>query len=70
MSGESVYKMVEFVGTSSVSWEEAAKNAVMAASKTTSDLRIAEVSKLDMRIEGGQVVSYRARVVMSFRYHE
>ena len=66
---ESVYKIVELVGTSKNSWEEAAKNAVQTAGKSLSDLRIAEISKLDMRIEGGQVAAYRARVQLSFRYH-
>ena len=66
---ESVYKIVELVGTSKTSWEEAAKNAVQAAGKSLSDLRVAEISKLDMRIEAGQVAAYRARVQVSFRYH-
>ena len=66
---ESVYKIVELVGTSKTSWEEAAKNAVQTAGKSLSDLRIAEISKLDMRIEAGQVAAYRARVQVSFRYH-
>lgn len=66
---DSVYKIVELVGTSKTSWEEAAKNAVQAAGKSLSDLRIAEISKLDMRIEAGQVAAYRARVQVSFRYH-
>lgn len=66
---DSVYKIVELVGTSKTSWEEAAKNAVQAAGKSLSDLRVAEISKLDMRIEAGQVAAYRARVQVSFRYH-
>jgi len=65
---ESTYKIIELVGTSSVSWEDAAKNAVETASKPLEDLRIAEVTKLDMRVENGKVSSYRARVSLSFKY--
>lgn len=65
---ESVYKIIELVGTSTVSWEDAAKNAVETASKTLRDLRIAEVTKLDMKLEEGKVVAYRARVAISFKY--
>ena len=65
---DSVYKIIELVGTSSVSWEEAAKNAVETASKTLEDLRIAEVTKLDMKVENGKVSAYRARVNLSFKY--
>ena len=65
---ESVYKIIELVGTSDVSWEDAAKNAVEIAAKSLKNLRIAEVSKLDMRVEDGQVVAYRARVHVSFKY--
>lgn len=64
----SVYKIIEVVGTSDVSWEKAAENAVFTASKTLRDLRIAEISKLDMTIKNGKVESYRARVTMSFKY--
>ncbi len=64
----STYKIIELVGTSDVSWEEAAKNAVETASKTLRDLRIAEITKLDMKVEGGKVVAYRARVNLSFKY--
>ncbi len=64
----STYKIVELVGTSDVSWEEAAKNAVETAGKSLRELRIAEVTKLDMRIEKGKVVAYRARVNLSFKY--
>jgi len=56
------------VGTSDVSWEEAAKNAVETASKSLRDLRIAEVKQLDMKIEGGKVVAYRVRLNLSFKY--
>jgi len=67
-SGEGVYRVTEVIGTSTKSWEDAASNAVTAASKTLRDLRIAEVSKLDMKVEGGKVVAYRARVQLSFKY--
>lgn len=63
-----VYRVTEIIGTSTVSWEAAAKNAVEAAAKTLRDLRIAEVEKLDMKIEDGKVVAYRARVLLSFKY--
>ena len=65
---ESVYKIVELVGSSPVSWEDAAKNAVEKASKTLRDLRIAEATTLDMKIENGKVAAYRARVKLSFKY--
>jgi flavin-binding protein dodecin len=64
----SVYKIIEVVGTSEVSWEDAAKNAVEAAGKSLRDIRIAEVTKLDMTIENEKVVAYRARVNISFKY--
>jgi dodecin len=64
----SVYKIIELVGTSDVSWEEAAKAAVDKAGKSLKNLRIAEISKLDMKIEDGKVVGYRARVNVSFKY--
>jgi flavin-binding protein dodecin len=64
----SIYKIIELVGTSDVSWEEAAKNAVETAGKTLKDLRIAEVTKLDMKVENGKVSAYRARVNLSFKY--
>lgn len=67
-SSEGVYRVTEVIGTSTTSWEDAAKNAVSAASKSLRDLRIAEVSKLDMKVEGGKVVAYRARVQLSFKY--
>ena len=62
------YKIIELVGTSDVSWEEAAKSAVETASKTLRDLRIAEVKQLDLKIEGGKVVAYRVRLSLSFKY--
>ncbi|OGA20191.1 MAG: transporter [Betaproteobacteria bacterium RIFCSPLOWO2_12_FULL_63_13] len=65
---DSVYKIVEVVGTSPTSWEEAGKRAVQAASKTLRDLRIAEVVKQDMAIENGKVVAYRTRMLLSFKY--
>ncbi|MBI5441678.1 MAG: dodecin domain-containing protein [Deltaproteobacteria bacterium] len=65
---DSVYKIIEVVGTSAVSWEEAAKRAVETASQTLRDLRVAEIEKLDMKVENGQVVAYRARVSLSFKY--
>lgn len=65
---EGVYKIVEVVGTSEKSWEDAAANAVTAAARTLRDLRIAEVTKLDMKVEDGKVAAYRARVSLSFKY--
>lgn len=65
---ESVYKVIELIGTSPNSWEEAAKNAVETASKTLRELRIAEIGKLDMKLENGKVTAYRARVMLSFKY--
>jgi hypothetical protein len=67
---ESTYKIVELVGSSKVSWEDAAKKAVETASKTLKDLRVAEIVKLDMTITDGKVASYRARVNLSFKYLE
>jgi len=66
--GDGVYRVTDVIGTSKVSWEEAAKNAVAAASKSLRDLRIAEVSKLDMKVQDGKVVAFRARVSLSFKY--
>ena len=63
-----VYRVTEIIGTSTKSWEDAAKNAVETAAKSLRDLRIAEISKLDMKIEEGKVVAYRARVSLSFKY--
>ena len=65
---DSVYKIIELVGTSTVSWEEAAKSAVELAAKSLRDLRIAEIAELDMQIDKGKVVSYRAKVKVSFKY--
>jgi flavin-binding protein dodecin len=65
---ETVYKVIELVGSSPTSWDEAAKNAVEKAGQTLRDLRIAEVDKLDMKVENGKVAAYRARVKLSFKY--
>lgn len=65
---DSVYKILELVGTSTESWEKAAANAVNRASASLRDLRIAEVMKLDMHIEEGKVVAYRAKISVSFKY--
>jgi flavin-binding protein dodecin len=65
---ESIYKIIELVGTSEKSWEEAAKNAVDMASNSLQELRIAEISAMDLKIEDGKVAAYRARVKVSFKY--
>ncbi len=65
---DSVYKVIELVGTSTQSWEDAAQTAIKAAGESLRDLRIAEVGKLDMKVEDGKVVAYRARVLLSFKY--
>jgi flavin-binding protein dodecin len=65
---ESVYKIIELVGTSTESWEKAASAAVARASQSLRDLRIAEVSELDLQIEDGQIRAYRAKVKLSFKY--
>lgn len=67
---ESVYKVIELVGTSTDSWEKAASAAVERASKTLRDLRIAEISQLDMQIEDGNIRAYRAKVKISFKYED
>ncbi|GBD85452.1 hypothetical protein BMS3Abin02_01860 [bacterium BMS3Abin02] len=65
-----VYKVIELVGTSPTSWEEAAASAVAAASQSLQDLRVAEIADLDLQLgEQGQVVAYRAKVKVSFKYH-
>jgi flavin-binding protein dodecin len=64
----STYKIIELVGTSDQSWEAAAKTAVETAGESLKDLRIAEITKLDMTIENGKVTSYRARINVSFKY--
>ena len=67
-SAESIYKVVEVIGTSTKSWDDAARNAVETAASTLRDLRVAEVVKLDMKVEDGKVQAYRARVMLSFKY--
>jgi dodecin len=64
----SVYRVTELVGTSTVSWEDAVSRAVATAAGTLRDLRIADIIKLDVKIDGGKVVAYRARVALSFKY--
>jgi flavin-binding protein dodecin len=66
---DSVYKIITLVGTSPDSWEKAASNAVAQAAKSLQDLRIAEVEELDMQIDQGKVLNYRAKIRVSFRYH-
>jgi flavin-binding protein dodecin len=63
-----VYKVIEIVGTSTTSWAEAARNGVTAASRSLRDLRVAEVDKLDVKIEGSKLI-YRAKLKLSFKYH-
>jgi flavin-binding protein dodecin len=65
---DAVYRVTEVIGTSSQSWEDAARNAVKAASKSLRDLRIAEVTKLDVKVENGKVVAFRTRLALSFKY--
>ena len=67
---ESVYKVIEIIGTSSVSWEKAAEAAIKTASKSLKDLRIAEVVELDLQIEDGKVVNYRTKLSISFKYKD
>jgi flavin-binding protein dodecin len=63
-----VYRVTEIIGTSPTSWEDAARSAVEIAAKSLRDLRVAEIDKLDMKVEDGKVVAYRARVSLSFKY--
>jgi len=65
---DSVYKVIQLVGSSSTSWEDAASNAVETAAKSLKDLRVAEIEKLDMKVENGKVTAFRARVNLSFKY--
>ena len=67
---ESVYKVIELVGTSPNSFEEAARNAVETAARSLKDIRIAEVSEFDMKVEGGKVVAFRAKVKVSFKFKD
>ncbi|MFN3533814.1 MAG: dodecin family protein [Desulfatiglandales bacterium] len=66
----STYKIIELVGTSDTSWEEAVKTAVETAGESLRDLRVAEVTRLDVVVENGKVTRYRARVNLSFKYHK
>ena len=66
--GTGVYRVTEVIGTSPNSWEDAARNAVKAAAKSLRDLRVAEITKLDVRIEDGKIVQFRARLALSFKY--
>jgi len=66
----SVYKVIELVGTSTVSWEDAAKNAIETAGRSLKDLRIAEVVSQDLKVEDGKVTAYRTRISLSFRYKD
>jgi len=67
---EAVYKIVEVVGASTKSWEDAAQNAVETAAKTLRDLRVAEVVKMDMKVKNGKIEAYRTRVLLSFKYED
>jgi flavin-binding protein dodecin len=67
---ESVYKVIELVGTSTESWEKAATAAVERAGRTLRDLRVAEISQLDMQLVDGKIVAYRAKVKVSFKYED
>jgi flavin-binding protein dodecin len=67
---ENVYKVIELIGTSTESWEKAAAAAVKRASKTLRDLRVAEISELDMQLKNGKVEAYRAKVKVSFKYEK
>jgi hypothetical protein len=67
-AGEQIYKVIEVIGTSTKSWEDAATNAVETAAKSLRDLRIAEVVKMDMKVDSGKVVAFRTRVLVSFKY--
>ena len=66
--GDSVYKVIELIGTSTESWEKAAAAAVAMAAQTLRELRIAEVVKMDLKVDAGKVVAYRTRVLLSFKY--
>ena len=67
---ESIYKVIELVGTSDVSWEDAAKKVIERAGKTLKDLRVAEVAEQDLKIEDGKVIAYRTKLRVSFRFHD
>lgn len=68
--GDSVYRVIDVVGTSPTSWEDAAKNAVKTASKSLRDLRVAEVVKQDLTVRSGKVIQYRIRMMLSFKYED
>ena len=68
LGSESVYRITELVGTSNVSWEDAAKRAVETAAGSLRDLRVADIVQLDVKVDGGKVVAYRAKVALSFKY--
>ena len=70
MAKSSTYNIVELVGTSKDSWEDAAKSAIETAGKSLRDLRVAEITTLDMSVENGKIKNYRARVNLSFKYHD
>ena len=70
MAAESIYRVTDLVGTSKTSWEDAVKNAVQTASKSLRDLRVGEVTRLDVTIDKGKVTSYRARLNVSFKYEK
>ena len=70
MMPDSVYKIIEVVGSSPESWEDAARKAVETAGKSLKDLRVAEIADLDMKVEEGKVTAFRARVKISFKYHD
>lgn len=67
---DSTYKVIELIGTSPDSWEEAAKNALATASKSLKDIRIVEVEKLDMKVENNKITAFRAKIKVSFKYQE
>jgi hypothetical protein len=67
-SGSAIYRVTEVIGTSAVSWEDAARSAVKTAAKSLRDLRIAEVTKLDVRLENGKITQFRTRLSLSFKY--
>jgi flavin-binding protein dodecin len=67
---ESIYKVIEIIGTSPSSWEEAAKNAVETASKSLKDLRVAEAVEFDLKLENGKVSAYRTKMKISFKYQD
>ena len=69
-AGESIYRVTDLVGTSKTSWEEAVKNAIQTAAKSLRDLRVAEVTRLDVTIDKGKVTAFRARVNVSFKYEK